>query len=46
MVIGPVIGKFADQLGKYKVFVFGSVLTIATVLTTRSWASPRSGTSR
>jgi predicted MFS family arabinose efflux permease len=32
MVIGPLIGKFADQIGKYKVFVFGSVLTIATVL--------------
>lgn len=32
MIIGPVIGKFADQIGKYKMFVFGSVLTIATVL--------------
>ncbi len=32
MVIGPLMGKFADKIGKYKMFVVGTFLTIATVL--------------
>jgi predicted MFS family arabinose efflux permease len=32
MVFGPMIGKAADKIGKFKVFVFGSALSIAMVV--------------
>jgi predicted MFS family arabinose efflux permease len=32
MIIGPLMGRFADRVGKYKMFVFGTFLTIVTVL--------------
>jgi len=32
IVFGPLIGKAADRLGKFKVFLFGSALSIAMVL--------------
>jgi len=32
MIIGPNIGKASDKLGKYPIFVLGSLLTIVTVL--------------
>jgi predicted MFS family arabinose efflux permease len=32
IVFGPLIGKAADKLGKFKVFLFGSALSILTVL--------------
>src|SRR5471032_1027755 len=32
IVFGPLIGKAADKLGKFRVFVFGSTLTIAMIL--------------
>lgn len=32
MFIGPVVGKLSDRFGKYKVFLFGVVLTIIMVL--------------
>jgi predicted MFS family arabinose efflux permease len=32
MGIGPLIGKLSDSIGKYKVFVIGSILTIIVVL--------------
>jgi predicted MFS family arabinose efflux permease len=31
MVISPLVGKLSDQIGKYKVFVMGSILTILIV---------------
>jgi predicted MFS family arabinose efflux permease len=31
MVTGPLIGKVSDQIGKYKVFVIGSVVTMIVV---------------
>jgi len=31
MICGPLIGKFSDSIGKYKVFVMGSVLTMVVV---------------
>jgi predicted MFS family arabinose efflux permease len=32
IVFGPMIGKAADKFGKFRVFVFGSVLTITMIL--------------
>jgi len=32
MVFGPMIGKLSDKVGKFRVFLFGSVLSSATVL--------------
>ena len=32
MVFGPMIGKLADKLGKFKVFLFGSVLSSAIIV--------------
>ena len=32
IVFGPLIGKAADKVGKFRVFVFGSALTIAMIL--------------
>jgi predicted MFS family arabinose efflux permease len=32
MVCGPLIGKYSDKAGKYKVFVYGSLLSIVTIL--------------
>ena len=32
IVFGPLIGKAADKFGKYRVFVFGSALTIAMII--------------
>jgi len=32
IVFGPMIGKAADKLGKFKVFLFGSVVSIAMVV--------------
>jgi predicted MFS family arabinose efflux permease len=32
MASGPFIGKLADKIGKYRVFVFGTLLSIAVVL--------------
>ncbi len=31
MITGPLIGKFSDQLGKYNIFVIGSVVTMIIV---------------
>ena len=31
MVTGPLIGKFSDRIGKYRIFVVGSVITMAVV---------------
>ncbi len=31
MIFGPLVGKFSDKIGAYKIFVFGSVLSIITV---------------
>lgn len=31
MVTGPLIGKFADQIGKYNIFVVGSIITMIVV---------------
>ena len=31
MVIGPLIGKFSDRIGKYKLFVIGSILSVIMV---------------
>jgi predicted MFS family arabinose efflux permease len=31
MICGPLIGKYSDKVGKYKVFVYGSLLTIVMV---------------
>jgi len=31
MITGPLIGKFSDQIGKYKLFVIGSVLSLLMV---------------
>ncbi|MBI5916060.1 MAG: MFS transporter [Bacteroidetes bacterium] len=33
MMAGPLIGKLTDQIGKMRVFLFGSLLSIALVLT-------------
>lgn len=32
IVVGPLAGKFADKIGKYKMFVIGSVLTMIVVV--------------
>ena len=41
MIFGPLIGKATDQFGKLKVFLFGSTLTIVTiVLYTHLQATP------
>ena len=32
MVFGPMIGKLADKIGKFKVFLFGSVLSSAIIM--------------
>jgi len=32
MVFGPMIGKLSDRIGKFKVFVFGSVLSSAIIV--------------
>jgi predicted MFS family arabinose efflux permease len=32
IVFGPLIGKAADKFGKFRVFVFGSALTITTIV--------------
>ncbi|PRY11356.1 putative MFS family arabinose efflux permease [Pontibacter ummariensis] len=32
MVFGPLIGKLSDRLGKYKVFFWGSILTMVVVV--------------
>ena len=32
MIAGPLLGKLSDKIGPFKVFVAGSILTIATVL--------------
>jgi predicted MFS family arabinose efflux permease len=32
IVVGPLSGKFADKIGKYKMFVIGSVMTMIVVL--------------
>lgn len=32
IVMGPLAGKLADSIGKYKVFVIGSIITIAIVI--------------
>jgi predicted MFS family arabinose efflux permease len=41
IVTGPLVGRLSDALGKYRMFVFGSLVTIATVLFyTRLGASP------
>ncbi len=32
MVAGPVIGKYSDQIGKYKTFVVGSLVSMITVV--------------
>jgi predicted MFS family arabinose efflux permease len=31
LITGPLIGKWSDRLGKYRVFIFGSVLSIVMV---------------
>jgi predicted MFS family arabinose efflux permease len=31
MITGPIIGKFSDQLGKYNIFVVGSLITMVVV---------------
>ena len=31
MVTGPLIGKFSDQIGKYRIFVIGSLITMIVV---------------
>lgn len=31
MVTGPLIGKFSDQVGKYNIFVAGSIITMLVV---------------
>ena len=31
MVAGPLIGKMSDQIGKYKIFVIGSIITMIVV---------------
>jgi predicted MFS family arabinose efflux permease len=31
LITGPVIGKFSDQVGKYNIFVIGSVITMIVV---------------
>jgi predicted MFS family arabinose efflux permease len=41
IVFGPLIGRAADSIGKLRVFVFGSIVSIATVLTyTRLGVTP------
>jgi predicted MFS family arabinose efflux permease len=32
MITGPIIGKFADKVGKFNMFVFGTVVTIVLVV--------------
>jgi predicted MFS family arabinose efflux permease len=32
ILVGPLIGKYSDKIGKYKIFVLGSLLTIVFVL--------------
>lgn len=32
MIIGPFVGRASDKVGKYPIFVIGSILTIVTVL--------------
>lgn len=32
MITGPLIGKFSDQIGKYRIFVMGSVITMTMVV--------------
>jgi len=32
LITGPLIGKWSDRLGKYRVFIFGSVLSMVMVL--------------
>lgn len=32
MIAGPLVGRFSDTFGKFKMFLFGSILSIVTVL--------------
>jgi len=32
LITGPLIGKWSDRLGKYRVFIFGSILSLVMVL--------------
>lgn len=32
MIAGPLVGKFSDVIGKYRIFLIGSILSIAMVL--------------
>lgn len=32
IVTGPLVGRFSDRFGKFKMFIFGTMLTIATVV--------------
>lgn len=31
MIFGPLVGKYSDKIGAYRIFVFGSILSILTV---------------
>ncbi|MBC7388051.1 MAG: MFS transporter [Opitutaceae bacterium] len=31
MIFGPLVGKYSDKIGAYRIFVFGSILSIITV---------------
>lgn len=32
LIAGPIIGKFAESVGKFRMFMFGSILFIATII--------------
>lgn len=32
LIAGPLIGKFSETVGKYKIFLFGSILSIITIV--------------